>query len=68
MTISHDREQPCPSVRAAQGVKAAESAQKGLLYDVVRLARGARQPARKAVRSVQVRHHLRLETTTFVIH
>ncbi len=68
MAIADDREQPCFRVRASKRLKGSERAQHGVLDDVVRIARGLREPPGEPIGGVQVRQHLRFEATALVIH
>ena len=68
VAVTHDGKQPGARVAALKSVEAAERAQHGVLHDVVCMARRGRQPPREAIRRIEVRQYLRLESLTFVSH
>src|SRR6185436_16397109 len=68
MAIAHDREQPRAWVGAAERAETAKRTQHRVLDHVVRVSRGRTQPAREAIRRIEVRQHLGLESAALVTH
>src|SRR5262249_12946316 len=67
VAVAHDSQEPRLHISIPKPIETTKSAQERLLHDVIRLARGAPQPARKAVRGVKVRYAPRLEARAFLL-